>query len=111
MLLLALFTPVFLNAQHVYKIRTLQAHAGAGISNSFTLSTSLGMLFDKHHGVRFNYFTQQKENWYLIGSNEKVPDAVNAFSALYQFRVNAAENFDVTLAAGPALVLPVYSEM
>jgi hypothetical protein len=108
MILLVMLTPAAMHAQRVYKIRTLQAHTGAGISNSLTLSTSVGMLFNKNHGARLSYFTQKKENWYLFGSNEKVYDAINAFSTLYQYRVNAAENFDVTLAVGPALVLPTY---
>lgn len=90
--------------------RTIQAGVAGGVTTSLVFTAWAGYLFDGHQGIRLGYFKQQKHTLYLIGSGEDITDATRTISAQYQYRINVTEKFDFTLAAGPALMIPLYKE-
>lgn len=109
-ILLIMLIPFASRSQVETTSRTIQAGAAVGVSTSLVFTVWAGYLFDKHQGVRLGYFKQQKQMAYLLWHGENIMDATRTISAQYQYRLNVTKKFDFTLAAGPALMIPLYKE-
>lgn len=109
-ILLMIFIPFASRSQDQPTTRTIQAGVAGGVSTSLVFTAWAGYLFDKHQGVRMGYFKQQKQMAYLLWNGEDITDATRTISVQYQYRINVTEKFDFTLAAGPALMIPLHKE-